>query len=112
MISNAIAGNTGTSTLGQGTHLQIKAPSLPAANIVAVDKTFAVKNTPQPTKIEGKDKTVRAMSDVVIVYNQRGEARYKFIDSYNNVLYQIPPEAVAKMEDQMMNTVDYAKTKA
>jgi hypothetical protein len=39
---------------------------------------------------------------MVEVYNQKGKLRVKFVDSHNNVIYQIPTEMVAKMEDQML----------
>lgn len=52
--------------------------------------------------IENLKKPVREMSHFVQSYNQRGEVRVKFMDNSNNVIYQIPSEMVAKMEDQMM----------
>jgi hypothetical protein len=39
---------------------------------------------------------------VLVSYNQQGELRTKFMDSNSNVIYQIPSEMVAKIEDQMM----------
>lgn len=42
------------------------------------------------------------MSHVVEVYNTQGKKRLKFMDNRNNVIYQVPSEAVAKMEDLMM----------
>ena len=51
---------------------------------------------------ESSKKPVRTMSHVVEVYNLQGKVRTKFMDSNNNVIYQIPTEMVAKMEDQMV----------
>lgn len=47
-------------------------------------------------------KPVRTMSHVVEVYNVYGKVRTKFMDSNNKVIYQIPSEMIAKMEDLMM----------
>jgi hypothetical protein len=49
-----------------------------------------------------QNKPVRAMSHVVETYNLQGKVRIKFMDSNNNVIYQIPSEMVTKIEDQMM----------
>lgn len=51
---------------------------------------------------ENSGKPVRTMSHIVEVYNLQGKVRTKFMDSNNNVIYQIPTEMVAKMEDQMV----------
>lgn len=53
---------------------------------------------------ENNRKPVRAMTHVVESYNLQGKVRIKFIDSNNNVIYQIPPEMVAKTQDLMTNT--------
>ncbi|MBW4056281.1 MAG: hypothetical protein HIU83_12945 [Proteobacteria bacterium] len=60
---------------------------------------------------ENQKESVRAMSHVVESYNQQGEVRIKFMDSKNNVIYQIPTEMVAKMEDQMMKPETAANVK-
>lgn len=46
-------------------------------------------------------KPVRAMSHVLETYNQQGELLLKFMDSNNNLLYQIPSEMEARMKEQM-----------
>ena len=76
----------------------------------AVDANFNNKFSPE-VGIENQKNSVRAMSHVVEVYNQQGEVRTKFMDSKNNVIYQIPTEMVAKLEDQMMNQDTSASTK-
>jgi hypothetical protein len=43
-------------------------------------------------------------SHVVVSYNQHGKLRTKFEDSRNNVVYQIPSEMAAKLEDQMLTS--------
>ena len=73
----------------------------------AVDANFSNKVSPVNKQspdagIETQKKPVRAMSHVVEVYNLQGKARTKFMDSNNDVIYQIPTEMVAKMEDQML----------
>lgn len=57
------------------------------------------KSDPENTKSKN---SAREMSHVLVVYNPQGKLRTKFMDSNNNVIYQIPSEMVAKMEDQMM----------
>ena len=61
----------------------------------------AARQTPDASAAN-QNKPVREMSHVIEVYNQKGKVRIKFVDSHNNVIYQIPSEMVAKMEDQMM----------
>ncbi|MDA8416711.1 MAG: hypothetical protein M0Z78_06550 [Betaproteobacteria bacterium] len=68
------------------------------------------KNKVMPAKksstYAGNDnkKSGRAMSHIIETYNLQGKLRTKFMDSHNNVIYQIPSEMVAKMEDQMMRS--------
>jgi len=52
--------------------------------------------------VDGGDKPARFMSHITEVYNSHGKKRVQFLDSQNNVIYQIPPEMVAKTEDLMM----------
>jgi hypothetical protein len=71
------------------------------------DANAATKATPDNKKTlgsanENTKKPVRSMTNVIEVYNLQGKVRTKFMDSHNNVIYQIPSEMVAKMEDQMM----------
>lgn len=47
-------------------------------------------------------KAAGVVSHVVVTYNPQGKMRTKFLDSRNNVVYQVPPEMLAKMEDLMM----------
>ena len=42
------------------------------------------------------------IAHIVEEYNLQGKLRVKFMDRKNNVVYQLPPEMVAKMEDMMM----------
>jgi hypothetical protein len=66
-------------------------------NMVSSEK----KQNPEAS-IESKINPVRTMSHIVVVYNMQGNVRIKFMDSNSNVIYQIPTESVAKIEDQMM----------
>jgi len=62
-------------------------------------------NKPSPVTLnESNEKPVRAMSHVVESYNSQGKVRIKFLDSNNNVIYQIPSEMVAKTQDLMTNS--------
>lgn len=77
------------------------------AALHANDKTSALSSQTdkQPTVVATPPNTSEpagVASHVVISYNQQGKMRTKFEDSRNNVVYQIPSEMVAKMEDQML----------
>jgi hypothetical protein len=73
-----------------------------SAAVNANNKVSPVNKQSQDAGIESRSKPVRTMNSVVESYNQQGKVRIKFMDSNNNVIYQIPAEMVAKMEDQMM----------
>ena len=64
------------------------------------------KQTPKKTPLENNaNRTTKpsgVTSHVVVTYNPQGKIRTKFLDSRNNVVYQVPPEMLAKMEDLMM----------
>lgn len=62
-------------------------------------ETSPLKETPKNSSTKAP---VGVVSHVVVSYNQQGEIRTKFVDSRNNVVYQIPSEMVAKIEDLMM----------
>lgn len=53
----------------------------------------------------------RSMNHVLTEYDRRGKVRTKFIDSNSDVVYQIPTEMVAKLEDQMATIETSARTK-
>lgn len=55
-------------------------------------------------KVESHGKQARSMSHIMEVYNSQGKKRVQFLDSHNNIIYQIPPEMVAKTEDLMMKS--------
>jgi hypothetical protein len=78
-----------------------------AAQVVAAGATGTHKVAPlakQEThdKDKSKDDAAQHMSHVIEVYNTQGKKRLKFMDSRNNVIYQVPSETVAKMEDLML----------
>jgi hypothetical protein len=104
------------------------APALKTLNVAAADKAVKhqtaqsnavdtknkvseLKKQSPDSEVETRKKPVRAMSHVVKVYNLQGEERTKFMDSHNDVVYQIPSEMVAKLEDQMMKPETSANTK-
>lgn len=67
-----------------------------------INKVSVSKKQSADVNAENKNKPARAMTHVVVSYNQEGKVRTKFMDSNNNVVYQIPTEMMAKMEDLMM----------
>jgi hypothetical protein len=71
------------------------------SEVSPVDKK-TLKQTPTPTAAKSDNKPAGVVSHVVVAYNQQGKTRIKFMDNRNNVVYQIPSEMVAKIEDLMM----------
>ena len=71
------------------------------ADLNADNKVSATNKQAPVVSNESTHKTVRAMSHIVESYNPQGKVRIKFMDSNNNVIYQIPSEMVAKTEDLM-----------
>ena len=69
---------------------------------IANKKVSLANKTKAIEESGGHQKPARAMSHVVETYNLHGQVRIKFMDNHNNVVYQIPSEMVAKVEDQMM----------
>jgi len=73
------------------------------------------KQTPQKTALElnANDTTDASVvpSHVLVTYNPQGKVRTKFLDSRNDVVYQVPPEMVARMEDLMMKPETSANIK-
>ena len=68
------------------------------------NKVTPAKKSSTSAGNEYSKKSDRVMSHIVETYNLQGKLRTKFMDSHNNVIYQIPSEMVAKMEDQMMKS--------
>jgi hypothetical protein len=83
-------------------HDQLSTVAVSASNpsTTAKDKVTTVKK-PVEAPVAAV-LTENKPNHVFVTYNQQGEVRTKFMDSNNNVIYQIPTELVAKMEDQMM----------
>jgi hypothetical protein len=90
-----------TSTNGQLSSQTVTPSVVPNDNNKVSSVSSANRQSPD-ARNESNKKPVRAMNHVVESYNQQGKVRIKFMDSNNNVIYQIPTEMVAKMEDQMM----------
>jgi hypothetical protein len=71
-------------------------------NANTINASSTVSNATPNNDQMSSNKPVLMMSDIVVVYNHQGQVRIKFMDSNNNVIYQIPSEMLAKMEDNMM----------
>lgn len=124
MSTSMIAGNLAASSPNQAAYQPVKSSppandpsaSLAAAALVAnpilSNKVTAAAKQAQAAGVSGPAKPARAMSHVVEVYNIHGKVRTKFLDSHNNLIYQIPSEMKAKMEDLMMKPETAADTKA
>jgi len=78
------------------------AQTVAAANATTVNKVAPLAKQAAHEKDKSKGDSAQHMSHVVEVYNTQGKKRLKFMDNRNNVVYQVPSEAVAKMEDLMM----------
>lgn len=75
------------------------------------DKVSPVNKQSPVARDESDKKPARVMNHVIESYNQQGKVRIKFMDNNNNVIYQIPSEMVAKIEDQMMKPETFADIK-
>jgi len=97
-----------TSATHQNKNGSASATSPVAASKVVAAAENAKKATapvkPQPAAGNSTSKPTRAMSHMVVSYNPQGKVRIKYEDSNNNVIYQIPPEMVAKTQDLMTNS--------
>jgi hypothetical protein len=86
----------------------------------AVADTVVLSNKPagllkqqnSAKETNNQNKTESASSHVIEEYNAKGELRVKFVDNKNNIIYQIPSEMVAKMQDLMMKSDVSADAKA
>ena len=87
------------STNGYASHYTAQSSAVDAD---ANNKVIPANKQSLVASVKDHENPVRTMSHVVVVYNQQGKVRIKFMDSKNNAIYQIPTEMVAKMEDQMM----------
>ncbi len=82
------------------------------ADLQANDKV-SIDNKPLTVaKAENNSKPAGVVSHVVESYNLKGEPRTKFLDSRNNVVYQVPSEMMAKIQDLMMASNTSADLKA
>ena len=73
---------------------------------VVISNKAATKATTNVTNMSASKpkKESSVMSHMVEQYNIQGKLRIKFLDNKNNVIYQIPPEMVAKTEDLLMKS--------
>jgi hypothetical protein len=75
-------------------------------NKISPDKAHSAvavnKNSGEPAGV---------VNHVVVSYNQQGKMRTKFEDSRNNVVYQLPSEAAAKLEDQISSSSRFTSVK-
>lgn len=79
--------------------LDLRLNMRPSPNKQATDEKAPVKKKAPYGADYDQKQQVRIMSHVVQTYNLQGKVRTKFMDSNNNVIYQIPAELVAKTED-------------
>ncbi len=80
------------------------------ADTTSSNKVASIKKQSLDAGAEDRQSS-RSMNHVLAEYDQQGKARTKFMDSNNNVVYQVPTEMVAKLEDRMSNIETSAKTK-
>lgn len=59
----------------------------------------------------GSQESDQVVRRVVESYNQQGKLRTKYLDSKNNVVYQLPSETVLKMEEQVAKAEPPPKAK-
>jgi hypothetical protein len=93
--------------------LTIKQDLKPATSDTNVKKVDTPAKSPlNEVSSELNKKPVREMSHVLETYNPKGKLILKFVDSNNNVLYQIPAEMASKIENQMFKSKTSTDVKA
>ena len=94
-------------TEGQPDNQPLKAGAVSAnLNTVADDSMLKHKQPQAGSEPAG------VVSHVVVSYNQQGKLRTKFEDSRNNVVYQLPSEMTAKLEDRLLSSNSSTDIKA
>jgi hypothetical protein len=61
---------------------------------------------------KNKNKPDRTIGDVQFAYNFKGDLRVRFMDRGNRLIYQIPPELVARVADTISQPNSSVDTKA
>lgn len=93
--------------------LTVKQDLKPANTDSTLNKVdTSAKNPLNEVNSELNKKPEREMSHVLETYNPKGKLILKFVDSNNNVLYQIPAEMASKIEDQMFKSKTSTDVKA
>jgi hypothetical protein len=85
-----------------GTKDQVADKSAQAVSLDLGTKDAPAAKTSPVTTSESAKEPAGIVSHVVVSYNQQGKMRTRFEDSRNNIVYQIPSEMVASLEDQML----------
>lgn len=75
-------------------------------------KNEAKKKEAQPTKTNDEQKTGRAVGEIQFDYNYKGDLRVRFMDKSNSLIYQIPPELVARVTDTIAKAQSSVDMKA
>ena len=78
----------------------------------AILNSDAGGNILKPKQPQAASEPAGVVSHVVVSYNQQGKLRTKFVDSRNNVVYQLPSEMTAKLEDQLLAANSSTNVKA
>lgn len=101
--SSAKTADVNSSINDQASLQQSVQPSVLPGAIEQLQKKAAVDSSKATSDAnpQSQKKPVREMSHVVETYTKQGELQLKFMDSNNNILYQIPSEMEATMKEQM-----------
>jgi len=75
-------------------------------------KSDPADNILKPKQPQAASEPAGVVSHVVVSYNQQGKLRTQFEDSRNNVVYQLPSEMTAKLEDQLLAANSSTNVKA
>jgi len=80
---------------------QIRQPR-PGDSVAISNKAAAKASNITNIVANKRKKQSTVMNHMIEQYNMQGKLRVKFVDNNNNLIYQIPPEMVAKTEDLLM----------
>jgi hypothetical protein len=98
-------------------------PTDVTAQAAAVDTVALSNKVQQPKQEPPKEEPLRKRSekqepapgkigDILFVYNPKGKVRIRFMDSSNNLIYQVPPVMLSRMMDLMQTLGSQVSIKA
>ena len=125
LLSAAVAFPTtpGTNPVPAAAAKAADKPTDVMAQGAAVDTVVLSKKVQEPKQEPPKEEPLRKRSEkqepapgkigaILFVYNPKGKVRIRFMDSSNNLIYQVPPVMLSRMMDLMQTFGSQVSIKA